>query len=112
MLLGAIAFVTGVTLMVLPEVADFAAPGADLLQVVGPIAGALGFVSMTEVTRALRRLNLLTAAAVAIGSFPVGLPPLGIAVVWVAAGILAVTALFGDGMPRDRYAGGWRALLD
>lgn len=111
MLAGGAAFLIGLALMVLPEVLPAVEAGADLFQVIGPIAGALGFVSLTEVTRGVRRLTVLPALVLAVGSLIVGMPPVGIAIGWVAAGMLALSGLPAGGR-RSRYAGGWRSLLD
>lgn len=112
MALSAVAFATGIGLMVLPELLPAAAPAADLFQIVGPVAAALGFVSIWEVTRGLRRANALSAIAVAGGSLLAGLAPPAIALAWVAAGVLALTAVLGRGLDASRYGGGWRSLLD
>ncbi len=111
MIPGAIAFVTGVALMALPELLSSPRAAADLLHVAGPIAAAFGFISMSEVLRGMRRLNLLVAAALAVGSLLVGMAPTGIALAWLAALVLALTGIVGPGVPRDRYAGGWRSLF-
>ncbi len=111
MIPGALAFVAGVALMALPAVLGSPRPAADLLHVVGPIAAALGFVSISEVLRGMRRLNVLAAAALAIGSPLVGMTAVGLALAWLGAAVLAATAVVGPGVPRDRYGGGWRSLL-
>lgn len=112
MIAGALAFLTGVGLMALPAVLTTSPLAADLLRVVGPIAAAAGFVSMTEVTRGLRRINVVSGAAVAIIALVAELSPAARGIGFLAAVILVVTALVGPGTVADRHGGGWRVLLD
>lgn len=111
MIAGALAFLTGVGLMALPALLDTSPLAADLLRIAGPIAAAAGYVSLSPVTRSVRRLNVLSAVAVAIVALVAGMSPAARGITFLAAVILAVTALAGARVPADRFGGGWRALL-
>lgn len=111
MIAGALAFLTGVGLMALPGLLDTSPLAADLLRITGPIAGAAGYLSIYAVTRSVGRLNVLPAVAVATVALVAGMSPAARGIAFLAAVILAVTAVAGPGLPAERYGGGWRALL-
>lgn len=101
----------GVWMMIAPAVLGYAGSAATSDRIVGPTAAALAWIAGSEATRSLRWGN------VALGLWAIAAPLLldhsaAAAAHSVISGILLiVSALAIGGMPRERYAGGWKALL-
>ncbi len=99
-------------MMAAPAVLGYAGSAATSDRIVGPTAAALAWISRSEATRSLRWGN------VALGVWALLSPLLldhsaAAAIHSVITGIvLVLSALATGGMPRQKYAGGWKALLE
>ncbi|HET7599952.1 MAG TPA: hypothetical protein VFK09_06645 [Gemmatimonadales bacterium] len=101
----------GLWLMAAPGVLDYGGAGRVNDLVVGPIAAAAAAIAISGVTRGIRWVNVLLGAwlVLSAGIFS-RTPPAR----WSTAAIgLAMLALgLVKGTVRQRYGGGWRALID
>lgn len=101
----------GVWIMAAPAVLGYAGSAATSDRIVGPTAAAIAWIAGSEATRSLRWGN------VALGIWALIAPLLldhsaSAAVHSVISGtVLILSALAIGGIPRQKYAGGWKALL-
>lgn len=108
---ASIGVVVGIWMMFAPAVLGYSGSAATSDRIVGPTAAAAAWVAGTQVTRSLRWLN------VPLGVWAILSPLLldhstAAAIHSVISGsALIATALAIEALPRDRYAGGWKALI-
>jgi len=99
----------GVWLMAAPAVVGGAGPVRTSDRIVGPLAAAVAAVALSEVTRPVRRANVVTGAWLLVAPWALGAG-------WpatannVAVGVLLIALSFVGGRVRGRYGGGWRAV--
>lgn len=98
-------------MMAAPAVLGYAGSAATSDRIVGPTAAALAWIARSEATRSLRWGN------VALGSWATLAPAFldhsaAAAVHSVISGIVLIVSALGIGrFPKQKYAGGWKALL-
>jgi hypothetical protein len=101
----------GLWLVAAPAVVGYGDPARANDRIVGPVTAAVAAIAIWEVTRSLRRLNLL------LGLWLVAAPwVLGYGVVALLHSTLAGALLIGlanlPGELKERHGGGWSALFD
>jgi len=110
MLAQLFALLLGIWLMSAPGLLGYSGVVAAAHHVIGPLIASVAFVSLWEVTRTLRLINLVLGVALAVLTLILAWP-LGPAMTGAAVGILvAVSATF-PGRQTARYGGGWKSLL-
>lgn len=109
---AAIGVAAGIWIMAAPAVLGYAGSAATSDRIVGPTAAAIAWIAGSEATRSLRWGNVVLGVWALLS--PLFLDhSTGAAVHSVISGIvLVLSALATGGMPRQKYAGGWKALLE
>ncbi len=100
----------GVWLMFAPAVLEYSGAPADNDRVVGPIAISVALIAIFEVVRGLRFLNAAAGTWLVLSAFVLPYPAAGIASAVLSGVALTILALPG-GRTKNRYGGGWRAVL-
>ena len=99
----------GVWLMASPAVLGFDGAARISALVAGPIAASFSWIALSEVTRPLRRCNLVVGIWLVLSALVLHQPP-GAAISSVLVGLfLGGTALLPYPI-KGRYGGGWSAL--
>ena len=99
----------GIWLMLAPAVVDYGALSASHARILGPIIAAIGWVSVSEVTRGLRWLNLPCGISLLILATRPGYPPPAL-INSVVLGLTVSVLVFAGGSRRSSMGGGWAAL--
>jgi hypothetical protein len=100
----------GVWLMAAPAVLGYEDPARTSDRIAGPVAATVAIVAIWEVTRPVRWANLLIAGWLLI--VPMVLDYHRVAALnSVAAGLLLAALTFVRGALRQRFGGGWSALI-
>jgi len=100
----------GVWLMAAPAVLGYGDPARTADRIVGPLAAAVAFVAVWEVMRGFRWGNLLFAAWLVSAPWLLGYGE-GATANSVVVGLLLLALAFVGGRTRQRFGGGWAALL-
>jgi hypothetical protein len=79
-------------------------------RVVGPLAAAAGLISVWEVTRGMRWLNLPLGVGLAAAALVLGYPTIPL-LHDLAVGLALAAFSFAGGRTTRRFGGGWRSLL-
>lgn len=100
----------GLWLMAAPAVLAYGAPAATNDRIVGPVAATFAVIAIWEVTRALRRVNLLLGLWMLAAPWLLGSYPTDATLNSMAAGaLLAAFSLFRGDIAQE-YGGGWSAV--
>jgi hypothetical protein len=99
----------GMWLMLAPAVLGYGAPGAVSDRIAGPLAAMFGIVAVAEVTRGVRRMNLLVGLWLLAAPWLLGFPAVA-AVDDTVVGLLLMALSFVRGEVRASFGGGWSAL--
>lgn len=111
MLAQATAAVLGIWLMASPGVLGYDEPAATIAWIVGPIVASIAFCAAFAILRDLRLANIPAGLTLLVA--PAVLDHEAAAVLnSVAVGLLLVGLSLVRGRREDRYAGGWRSLLE
>ncbi|HET8777265.1 MAG TPA: hypothetical protein VFN76_06355 [Candidatus Limnocylindria bacterium] len=105
-----VAALIGLVLMAAPDGLDLPEATGTLVNILAPISAAFAIIAASEITRGLRWLSALAAAAMAIGVVVLGAPMPQLAVVAGGAAAMAALATRGE-RTTARFGGGWSALL-
>jgi hypothetical protein len=105
-LLGAL---LGVWLMAAPAVLGYGAPAATVDRIAGPLAAMLGVVAASEVTRGVRRANLLVGLWLLAAPWLLGYPAAA-TLNSILVGLLLAALSFVRGTVKERFGGGWTSL--
>lgn len=103
------AFALGVWLTASPDVLDTTGPARTSANIVGPLAAMFALIAVFEITRSLRRLNLLAAVWLVFAPWVLGFAPADIAHstgIGMALGGLSLVR----GRREESFGGGWRVL--
>lgn len=100
----------GVGLMAAPRTLGYPeSAAADLHWIAGPLLAAVAGVAIWDVALALRWVNLVPVAALALGPLLMPHPAAAVVVGEAAAVVVAATLPWG-GRQRHRFGGGWSEL--
>lgn len=107
-----IGVVAGIWMMAAPALLGYSGAAATSDRIVGPTAAAVAWIAATEATRSTRWLNVpLGLWAVASAFLLDG--STAAAVSSIATGVVLLASAIAIGrMPTERYAGGWKALME
>lgn len=109
---AAVGVAAGLWMMVAPAVLGYSGSGATNDRIVGPAAAAVAWVAASETTRSVRWINLPVAVWVLVSPLFLNYPDSG-AIHAVLSGItLLLSTAAIERIPSERYAGGWRTLMD
>lgn len=104
----------GLWLMASPAVLGYGDPARAADQIVGPIAASFAAIAISEVTRAVRRVNYLTGAWLLLAPWVLGYgldgAGLGATVNSLTVGLLLVGLATVHGTVTQRFGGGWAAV--
>jgi hypothetical protein len=100
----------GVWLMAAPAALGYGDPARTNDRVVGPIVASIACVAVWEVVRALRWVNVVPALWLLTAPWVLGYER-DAAVNSVAVGLALLALVVVRGPVRQRFGGGWRALL-
>ncbi len=102
--------IIGIWLMAAPAVLGYGQPASTNDRIFGPTAAAVAIIAISEVTRPLRRVNLVMGLWLLIAPFVLGYEaPSLINSIAAGAGITALSFL--KGKVKQSFGGGWRSLL-
>ena len=96
--------------MAAPDVLGLPETTGTFVNILAPIAAAFAIIATSEITRGLRWLSALAAAAMAIGVVLLGAPMPDLLLVAGAALVMALLVSRG-GRIGGSFGGGWRSLL-
>ena len=100
----------GVWLMAAPAVLGYVGPARTSDRIAGPVAATIAIVAIWEVTRPMRWANLVIAVWLVIAPAVLGYH-LAAAIDSIAVGVLLAALTFVRGTVRQRFGGGWSALI-
>lgn len=104
--------VVGLWMMAAPAVLGYSGSGATSDRIVGPTAAAVAWIAATEVTRPMRWVNVPLGAWAIVAPLLLDYPQAG-TVHSITSGVLLIgTALAIEPLPRQKFAGGWKALFE
>jgi hypothetical protein len=100
----------GIWLMASPAVLDYTGPGRISALVVGPIAASVSWIALSEVTRPVRRVNMVLGMWLILAGLILRQPW------WAAINSIVIGLLLGlvalwHTRIAGRYGGGWNALV-
>ena len=100
----------GAWLMAAPALLDYGDPARTNDRIVGPLVASVAFVAVWEVMRGLRWVNGAPALWLIAAPWILGYG--GLATVnSVLVGLALIALIFSGGQTRQRFGGGWAALL-
>jgi hypothetical protein len=105
-----VAALLGVWLMAAPSVLGYPDPARLHDRIVGPLVASVAFVAACEVTRGLRRVNLLAGAWLLAAPLVLGYGPVG-TLHSVGVGLATIALACLGGHITQRFGGGWTALF-
>lgn len=109
---AAVGVVVGIWMMFAPAVLGYSGSAATSDRIVGPVAAAAAWVAVVEVTRSLRWVNVPLGMWAALSPLVLH-PPAAATIHSVLSGIVLVTSSLAIGpIPRERYGGGWKTLVN
>jgi hypothetical protein len=100
----------GLALMAAPDGLGMPEAAGTLVNVLAPISAAFAIVAASEITRGLRWLSAMAAAAMAIGVVVLGAPMHELLLVGGGAAAMGVLLTRG-GRTKSRFGGGWSSLV-
>ena len=100
----------GLWLMAAPTVLGYGGFAQSVDRMVGPIAVSVGVVAASGVVRGVRWLGLALGLALLIIPWPAGYGTIPLVNSLITGGVVVVLA-FVRGAVKDRYGGGWSALV-
>jgi hypothetical protein len=106
---GVAATALGLWLMAAPWALGYGAPASVVDRVVGPIAASVAWISVWQVTRLLRWLNLPLGAGLVLAPFGLGYPLVAL-LNSILVGVSVAALAFVPGPQRRRLGGGWAAV--
>jgi len=104
-----ISTILGLWLMAAPAVLRYDRLAADNDHIVGPLAAAFAAVAMTEITRPVRRVNVLCGGWLLAAPWVLHAPAAAI-VNDMIVGILLIGLSFVAGRVNGKYGGGWSTV--
>jgi hypothetical protein len=102
--------VLGLWLMASPAVLHYAGTARIGALVAGPIAASVSWIALSEVTRPVRRFNVVVGLWLVLAAFLFQQPRMA-AINAIAVGLLLCAVAFWPTRIDGRYGGGWRALI-
>jgi hypothetical protein len=97
--------------MASPAILAFGDPAATNNHIVGPLVVACSIISIAEVTRPVRWVNLLLGAWLVLAPWVLGFSPGGAMASDILAGVLVAALATWRGARKQRFGGGWSALF-
>lgn len=109
---AAIGVAVGIWMMTAPAVLGYSGSAAANDRIVGPTAAAVAWVAATQVTRSIRWVNVVLGGWMLVSSLFLGYPGAATVHVVLSGTAIVASALAIPPLPRDRYDGGWKGLLE
>lgn len=106
---SALAAAIGIWLMIAPAIIGHDEPAATNDRIVGPLVAALGIISLFEITRPVRWVNVALGLWLIVAPAVLGFP---IHALWnsVVSGTAIALLSLVRGRTKYRYGGGWSSL--
>jgi hypothetical protein len=102
--------IIGLSLMLIPTGLRFEKTAADNNHITGPVVITFAIISLWEINRNVRWLNLATGWWLILSPFILDLSPSATKIDVSAGIVIAILSLY-KGNIKNRYGGGWRSLF-
>ena len=106
----AVSALAGLWLEVAPAVIGYGGAARRVDRIIAPLIIACALIAWSEVTRSVRWVNLALGVVLVVSAWPLGYPAAG-GLSAAAVGLVVAACATVRGPIRQRYGGGWSALL-
>ncbi len=106
-----LSIVLGLSLMAVPDVADYSEPARSNSLIFGPVIASIATLAIWETTRGLRWLNLPVGVWLIVAPIPLQYDEVAAIAHSVIAGFLLIVLVRIPVRSEERYGDGWASLL-